>query len=91
MLVCCYQYTQRIGMIGGARGRNRTGTTFLSRQILSLLCLPISPLGRMRLIVKKLQRNKTKTGVNATTRHLFPSKSTLYPIFRGFTRDGNFN
>ena len=30
---------------GGARGRNRTGTTFLSRQILNLLCLPISPLG----------------------------------------------
>lgn len=29
----------------GARGRNRTGTTFLSRQILNLLCLPISPLG----------------------------------------------
>ena len=30
----------------GARGRNRTGTP-IRREILSLLCLPISPPGRM--------------------------------------------
>ena len=30
---------------GGARDQNRTGTPFYERQILNLLCLPISPLG----------------------------------------------
>ena len=32
--------------VTGARGRNRTGTP-IRREILSLLCLPISPPGRM--------------------------------------------
>ncbi len=31
----------------GAQNRNRTGTAFSSRRILSPLCLPISPPGRM--------------------------------------------
>ena len=31
--------------ICGARGRNRTGTAFKSRRILSPVCLPISPPG----------------------------------------------
>lgn len=30
----------------GARGRTRTGTLLNSQQILSLLCLPIPPLGQ---------------------------------------------
>jgi hypothetical protein len=45
----------------------------------------------MRLIAKKLQRNKIYLEVNPTTWHLFPSKTHFLGIYRGFTRDGNFN
>ena len=44
----------------GARGRNRTGTTFLSRQILNLLCLPISPLGPALITNNKAVLNKSR-------------------------------
>ena len=42
----------------GARGRNRTGTTFLSRQILNLLCLPISPLGPALTVTAALFKSR---------------------------------
>ncbi len=42
----------------GARGRNRTGTTFLSRQILNLLCLPISPLGLAQAVTAALYKSR---------------------------------
>ena len=44
--------------VGGARGRNRTGTTFLSRQILNLLCLPISPLGLAQAVTAAQNKSR---------------------------------
>ena len=40
---------------------------------------------------RNVQRNKNNLRVNATTWHLFPSKTPFHAIFKGFTRDGNFH
>ena len=41
----------------GARGRNRTGTNYYVREILSLLCLPIPPPGQVFSIQINLTRS----------------------------------
>jgi len=42
----------------GARDQNRTGTPFYERQILNLLCLPISPLGLAQTETAALNKSR---------------------------------
>jgi hypothetical protein len=61
--------TENTGDIG-ARGRNRTGTP-IRREILSLLCLPISPPGRMEGVHQIAVRILTLTGNFSSTFHRY--------------------
>lgn len=58
----------RRGFKFGARGRNRTGTP-IRREILSLLCLPISPPGRMEGVHQIAVRILTLTEIFSPTFH----------------------